>query len=99
MTRSVPELNEKDFRIIREGETLPDEPILVAGPGTGFGVGFLLPVRGGWHVMATEGGHSAYAAQTPLEIEFLQILLKTHDFVSVELVSSGSGLSIVHNAS
>jgi len=58
MTRSIPELEEGDFTVIRKGQPMPECPILVAGPGTGFGVGFLIPVKHGWHVMATEGGHS-----------------------------------------
>lgn len=106
MTRSVAELGEDDFRQLRGHETDPDAPILVAGAGTGFGVGYLIPILDSghvssqktWHVMSTEGGHIAYAPQTPLEFELLQILRRDYGFVSLELVSSGKGLPSVHKA-
>lgn len=44
MTRSVAELGEEDFTQLRGHETNPDAPILVAGAGTGFGVGYLIPI-------------------------------------------------------
>ncbi len=95
MTRSIPELSD-DFTVIRTGQARTDEPILVAGPGTGFGVGYLVPIHTGWYVMPTEGGHIAYSPQSNLELELLQVLKRDHDFVSLELVSSGKGLNIVH---
>jgi len=98
MTRSIPELQDDDFTVIRSGRARENEPILVAGPGTGFGVGYLIPTRAGWHVMATEGGHVAYSPQSSLELELLQVLRRERDFVSLELVSSGSGLPAIHKA-
>ena len=98
MTRSIPELEANDFSVIRKGQSKAELPILVAGPGTGFGVGFLIPVKHGWHVIATEGGHMTYSPQTPLEMQLLKVLSNQHDFVSLELVSSGKGLPDVHRA-
>lgn len=98
MTRSIPELSDDDFTIIRSGQAHISEPILVAGPGTGFGVGYLVPTIAGWHVVASEGGHVAYSPQSSLELELLQILRRDHDFVSLELISSGKGLPIIHKA-
>lgn len=98
MTRSIPELEDQDFTVIRSGKARKMEPILVAGPGTGFGVGYLVPLKTGWHVIASEGGHIAYSPQSSLELELLQVLKRDCDFVSLELVSSGKGLPIVHKA-
>ena len=98
MTRSIPELSDNEFTIIRSGYAYAAEPILVAGPGTGFGVGYLVPTKTGWHVIASEGGHVAYSPQSSLELELLNILKRGYDFVSLELVSSGKGLPIVHEA-
>ena len=98
MTRSIPELPDEDFTIIRAGHARTEEPILVAGAGTGFGVGYLVPVQGEWHVMATEGGHIAYSPQSHLEMKLLQVLRRDADFISLELVSSGKGLPIIHKA-
>ncbi len=98
MTRSVPELSDDDFLAVKPGKADKNAPILVAGPGTGFGVGYLVPIKQSWHVLTTEGGHQAYSPQTDRELELLKILQKSHDFVSLELVSSGSGLPHVHAA-
>ena len=98
MTRSIPELRDDEFRVIRAGQPHTSEPILVAGPGTGFGVGYLVPTKVGWHVIATEGGHVAYSPQSSLEVELSKVLKQDFDFVSLELVSSGLGLSTVHKA-
>ncbi len=98
MTRSIPELTDDNFTIIRDGQPRENEPILVAGPGTGFGVGYLVPTRSGWHVMSTEGGHISYSAKSKLELDLLQVLNHDRDFVSLELVSSGKGLPIIHKA-
>jgi len=98
MARSVSELGDCDFKVVREGIARKDDPILVAGPGTGFGVGYLVSTRSGLKILSTEGGHMAYSPQTALEFELLQVLRKDRDFVSLELVSSGSGLSIIHKA-
>ena len=98
MTRSIPELADDEFTIIQSGLPHKDEPILVAGPGTGFGVGYLVPTKSGWHVIASEGGHVAYSPQSSLELEILQILRRERDFISLELVSSGKSLPVVHKA-
>ena len=98
MGRSVPELKKSDFVEIHPGSPIQGEPILVAGPGTGFGMANLAPMNGGWHVFGSEGGHVSYAPQTKEETELLHILQKSHDFVSLELVSSGFGMDIIHKA-
>ena len=98
MARSIPELTDDDFMLIRQGQTYATDPILVAGPGTGFGVGYLVPTKSGWQVIASEGGHVAYSPQTALELELLNILHRRRAFVSLELVSSGKGLPLVHEA-
>lgn len=102
MARSAPELDTSDFDIINSGTIIENTPILVAGPGTGFGMAILIPVPGQmhrhWTVLATEGGHVAYTPQTVKECEILQILQEDHDFVSLELVSSGKGMDALHAA-
>lgn len=98
MARSVPELNKSDFKTLSKGEPNPNKPILVAGPGTGFGTATISKINNRWHVFSGEGGHQAWSPQTPEETELLHILQKKHDFVSLELVSSGQGMDAVHAA-
>ena len=98
MTRSIKELSDDDFKTIRNGRAYPYEPILVAGPGTGFGVGHLVQTREGLKVISTEGGHVAYNPKTELEFALLKRLQVDRDYVSLELVSAGVGLSTIHKA-
>lgn len=98
MARSVPELQPDDFRTISAGQAMANEPIIVAGPGTGFGTSILAPNKGAYLVISSEGGHQAYAPRTKEETELLHILQAEHDFVSLELVSSGQGMDAVHAA-
>lgn len=98
MARSVPELEDDAFEVLFEGVAVPEAPILVAGPGTGFGVSTILPTESGWRVVSGEGGHIAYAPRTELERDLCRILARDHGYVSNELVASGSGLPAVHAA-
>ncbi|MEE9347134.1 MAG: glucokinase [Robiginitomaculum sp.] len=98
MARAVPECAPADFTTLNEAVADPNAPIVVAGPGTGFGMASLVPDKGGWIVLPSEGGHQAYAPQTPKETEILHILQRDYEFVSLELVSSGRGMDAVYQA-
>lgn len=98
MARSVPELEEDAFEVLFDGAPVAGAPILVAGPGTGFGVSTIVPTECGWRVISGEGGHIAYAPRTELERDLARILTRDHGYVSNELVASGSGLTAVHAA-
>ena len=98
MARSVPELGRDTFRQILPGTSEPEAPMIVAGPGTGFGVATLFHACGNWHVLNGEGGHMAFAPRTDIEFQLTKILLKRFGYVSNELVASGSGLEAVHEA-
>ena len=64
----------------------------VFGPGTGLGVAALVPVDGGAHVLASEGGHVTFGPQLPDEIEVFARLFREHGIVSAETILSGPGL-------
>lgn len=99
MARSIPEMAAGSFQPLIKGKAISGAPVLVTGPGTGLGVATLLRTEeNNWSVLQGEGGHSAYAPQTDIEIDILQILQKTHQYISNELVASGSGLSLLHQA-
>ena len=70
----------------------------VIGPGTGLGMGFVVPDGAGWRVLPSEGGHGNLAASDPLEIEVLGFLMQRFDFVSWETVLSGPGLVNLYQA-
>lgn len=99
MARSVPEYAVSSFDEIFPGTPKPGAPMLVTGPGTGFGVATLLSGSDGqWQVMSGEGGHMAYAPRTAVELELTRLLTRDYGYVSNELVASGSGLEEVHRA-
>ena len=62
------------------------------GPGTGLGMGFVVPEGQGWRVLPSEGGHGSFAASDPLEAEILALLQQQHGFVAWETVLCGPGL-------
>lgn len=70
----------------------------VVAAGTGLGEARLL-----WHdeahiVFGSEGGHAAFAAQSPLEVELWQFLrTRFPDHVSYERVLSGDGLGALYD--
>ena len=99
MARAVPELDRATFDIIIDGHPVAGAPILVAGPGTGFGVATLFGSdKTGWQVLNGEGGHMAFAPRDQDELELARVLLRRYGYVSNELVASGSGLNAVHEA-
>lgn len=99
MARSVPEMEPSAFETIVPGKASVGSPIIVAGPGTGFGVATLSQSPGGqWSVISGEGGHMAFAPRTEIETKLATILRRDHGYVSNELVASGGGLEAVHKA-
>lgn len=76
----------------------PDVPlpttgvVTICGPGTGLGVAQLLRVDGGYHVLATEGGHIDYAPLDRIEDAVVKRLRAQYTRVSVERVCAGPGI-------
>jgi glucokinase len=80
------------------GEAPRDQPIAVLGAGTGFGVSALARDGRNEAVLATEGGHIAFAPVDEVEIEVLKRLIARFGRVSVERILSGPGLCNLHQA-
>ena len=99
MARAVPELRPDQFEDIRPGDAQTGAPILVAGPGTGFGVATLLAQTDGtWRVLSGEGGFMSYAPETDIEYALAKDLRDHHGYVYNELVCAGIALEKVHAA-
>ncbi|WP_240609434.1 glucokinase [Phenylobacterium deserti] len=75
---------------------MAEQTVAVLGAGTGFGVSALARDPFGQAVMATEGGHVAFAPVDALEIEILKRLMELYGRVSVERILSGPGLACLH---
>ena len=67
-------------------------PVAVLGPGTGLGVSALIPSRGGWTALPTQGGHLAFAPADAREQSVLEYLRQRFGHVSNETALSGQGL-------
>jgi glucokinase len=76
----------------------PDGAIAVLGPGTGLGVGGLARGPAGEAVLATEGGHVAFAPVDEVEIEILRRLSDRFGRASLERILSGPGLQNLYLA-
>ena len=80
----------------------PDTPLpgdgvtTVCGPGTGLGVAQVFRHDGGYHVLATEGGHIDYAPLDAIEDALLKRLRKTFTRVSSERICSGPGIVAIY---
>ncbi len=78
---------------------LPVATLAVVGPGTGLGVGAVVPdSRGGWLALPGEGGHATLAAADDLESAVLACVRRSHTHVSAERLLSGPGLPVLHQA-
>jgi|CXWL01.1.fsa_nt_gi glucokinase len=93
---ALPQLTDAERLLLKPGEPVPTAPIALVGPGTGLGVGGLVPLPpahgGGWAPLATEGGHADLAASNEREWRVLRVLAGRFGHVSAERVLSGPGL-------
>jgi len=77
-------------------EEAPDGVRVVLGPGTGLGVGILVPTATGWSAVPSEGGHMSAAALDAVEDSVLAYARTEHAHVSWERLVSGPGLELLH---
>jgi glucokinase len=85
------------FEILIPGKVNYNKPVAVLGPGTGLGVSCILPGRPP-RIIATEGGHSSFSAQSELELLILKYWQKKISYVSSEILISGPGLFRIYSA-
>jgi glucokinase len=90
---ACPLLEPDDLRVL--GPALRpdvDDPMVVMGAGTGFGVAGLARGERGDMPVATEGGHAAFAPNDDVEVEIWRRLKARYGRVSIERLLSGPGL-------
>lgn len=98
MALGVPHVASDQLVKVGGTEAEPRYPRLVIGPGTGLGVSALVPSRGDWIPLSTEGGHVDFAPTNDLEIRILTQLQARFGRVSVERILCGSGMVNLHLA-
>jgi glucokinase len=95
---SLPSLAPPDVVKIGGGESEPEAPMAVLGPGTGLGVACLVPGLGKPIVIPSEGGHATLAGMCDREDEIIKQLRRQFGHVSAERLVSGDGLENIYQA-
>jgi glucokinase len=96
LASAAPALDESATRLLKPGTARADGPISVLGPGTGLGVALVVPHRGGYTTVSTEGGHMGFAPVTPAEIALCAHVRGQLPHVSIESLLCGAGLTRIH---
>ena len=73
-------------------------PVLVVGPGTGFGAALRVPVGEDWRVLPSEAGQMSMAPGTERELQVLAWLLREAPYVRAEQAVSGPGLLLLYRS-
>ena len=104
IAESIPFLKTSEKRKIGGSKGAARAPIAVVGPGTGLGVGALIPDERHpedgivWHAIATEGGHATMVASNERETAVIRRIRRHYSHVSAERCLSGQGLVNLHRA-
>jgi glucokinase len=94
---AIPHLASKDRSAVGGGTAVAAVPIGVLGPGSGLGVGGVIPMGDSWLALSGEGGHMTMASATIRESAVLDHMRRRFDHVSAERLLSGPGLVNLYN--
>jgi glucokinase len=95
---SLSHLAATDLFPLGGGPSLPHAPILLIGPGTGFGTSCLLTRNGRPVVVASEASHSTLPSTSQREDDVIELLRRRFGHVSIERAVSGPGLVNLYEA-
>ena len=98
VAHSLAVLQAGELRAIGRAGTGGSGPRAVLGPGTGLGVGALLPNGEDWLALASEGGHVSFGPAAPDERIVFERLRNGAQFITAETVISGPGLERIYRA-
>jgi glucokinase len=95
---SLPALQAADLYPLGGGPGDAGAPMVVLGPGTGFGAACYLPGDGRPMVVVTEASHATLPATSEREAQVLAKMRERFSHVSIERALSGMGLENVYQA-
>jgi glucokinase len=96
---SLPALQPADLFRLDTQAAVAGEPMLVLGPGTGFGVSCLIERHGARLAVITEAGHATLPAESEREEKVIDRMRRRLGHVSIERGAlSGSGLQNLYEA-
>ncbi|MGI9343415.1 MAG: glucokinase [Gammaproteobacteria bacterium] len=95
---ALPDLRDDELVTIGTGRSIPGKPKGVLGPGTGLGVGSLIPCGASWVAVGGEGGHVTLPPADAEEASIIEHVRDELGHCSAERLISGPGLSMLHDA-
>ncbi len=95
---SLPALGPGDLVSLGEQRAVAGAPMLVVGPGTGFGASYFFPRDPTPFAVVGEAGHATLPATSEREEKVIDHLRQRFGHVSVERALSGSGLKNIYQA-
>lgn len=95
---SLPYINAHDKRQLGGGKPVEYAPMVVLGPGSGFGCAGLIRHEESWVPIAGEGGHISLAACDDLEMAVLSRVADKTGYAPMQAALSGHGLVAIHAA-
>ncbi|RXZ32942.1 glucokinase [Oxalobacteraceae bacterium CAVE-383] len=98
LSMSLPHLPPSDFVQVGGGAAQKEAVIGLVGPGTGLGVGGLIPDKGRWIALGSEGGHASFSPADEREVALLAYCWRKYAHVSAERLVSGPGMETVYLA-
>lgn len=98
LARGAVETPASGFDPLKPGRAAPDAPVVIGGPGTGFGMAIAARFDGAWLILPGEGGHQSFAAQTAFEWAVTEALRGTAGHVSTEMIAAGLHAETVRRA-
>ena len=93
---SLPWLDDAARLQVGDGRPAEGCAVAVIGPGSGLGVGGLIPSAEDWAAISGEGGHVSVAPATPLEARIVESVRSEFGHCSAERLLSGPGLVRLH---
>lgn len=94
---SLPHLGPADVQALKpKAQAEAFAPMIVAGPGTGLGMGGVIRTGSGWQAVPSEGGHVELGHRHDRPAAVLELVRREFGRVSAERVLCGSGLSLLH---
>jgi glucokinase len=98
MAWALPALGSSDLFSMGAQHSMSGAPMLVVGPGTGFGVSCLVPRGATSFAIVTEAGHATLPAASEREVRIIDHLRQRFGHVSIERALSGPGLVNLYEA-
>jgi glucokinase len=95
---ALPALASSDLVSIGAEPSINGAPMLVVGPGTGFGASCLVPRDAASFAIVTEAGHATLPAGSEREARVIDHLRRRFGHVSIERALSGPGLECLYQA-